>query len=44
MLFQDHPVLNPPDALVISVSDITPKIGIPEALKEFVKPTTVAPP
>ena len=43
MLFQGSPVVNLPDALVISFPDVTPRIGIPEAFKDFVA-RTVAPP
>ena len=38
-LFQGSPVVNPLDALVISFPDFTPRIGIPEAFKDFVAPT-----
>ena len=44
MLFQGSSVVNPPDALMISFQDFTPRIGIPEAFKGFVAQTTVAPP
>ena len=40
MLFQGSPVVNPPEALVISFPNFTPRIGIPGS---FVAPTTVAP-
>ena len=43
MLFQVSPVANLPDALVISFPDVTPRIGIPEAFKDFVASTKVAP-
>ena len=44
MLFESSSVVNPLDALVISFPHFTPRIVIPEALKGFVVPTTVAPP
>ena len=44
MLFQGSSVVNPSDALGISFPDFTPRIGIPEAFKDFVAPPTAAPP
>ena len=42
MLFKCSPVVNPPDPLVISFPDFTPRIGTPEGFKDFVAPTTTA--
>ena len=43
MFFQGSPVVDPPDVLVISFPDFTPRIGNPEVFKGFAAPTTVAP-
>ena len=43
MFFQGSPVVDPPDVLVISFPDFTPRIGNPEVFKGFAAPTTAAP-
>ena len=35
MLFQVFTVVNPPDVLVISFPDLTPRILIPTSIQEF---------
>ena len=35
MLFQVVPVVNPPDVLVISFPDLTPRIQIPTSIQKF---------
>ena len=44
MLFNCSLVVNPPDALVISFPDSTPRIGTSEGFKDFVALTTIASP